>query len=641
MGIVLELRSPSSVDGISIDPEPNWNFDTLVSEINSLEKKLNASSKFPSPFTKTSFRDVPGARRMERNARGFVMRVSEDELESVKDESDDEDHNQSSIVARRFVCDELYLSDSDDELVPEHELYLMHKMVPFEGALYELTNDHQTKVKEEIRIQVSAVESGIMNEIETSRSAIARVEKYRETRKEVERKLDLQYQRKVAEALDGHLTAIQREHELKSQIEERKIRSDAAQEEAKRRGRAIQEEKLRQEKARAEAEMQAKIRAEEAKKEAERKVAEEAAEQKAAEQKAAEEKAAREKAAEISLAGSSGNLNGKTEGTSGKFVRASESALTLEEQRLKRLKELEDMNQTLTTRSNENFSSFERHISRLMRQISGTKDNVTAKATEIVKIFNDPRCPNSISIAAFAKKVVSFCENPSSPYFACSYVILMVTSKFPQAMDVLLAELHKACIYTVPKHIVYSEMAFASKEAYRKAIGFQETEGKIENVDNYLKRTESYMKLYGALVQTEIPNVRNIHGLEEGWAWLARFLNRVPANRVTATALNAFLQMAGFALHRRYKTQFLKILNVAHEHFLAKLRTKQDSSELGPIVMEITSYLDDKKYLQEPEGRSLLSNLLSRDRAPEPDHHESYYQDQYYGSRHYNNWYHQ
>lgn len=36
-----------------------------------------------------------------------------------------------------------------------------------------------------------------MNEIETSRDAIDRVEKYRETRKEVERKLDLQYQRKV------------------------------------------------------------------------------------------------------------------------------------------------------------------------------------------------------------------------------------------------------------------------------------------------------------------------------------------------------------------------------------------------------------------------------------------------------------
>lgn len=42
---------------------------------------------------------------------------------------------------------------------------------------------------------------------------------------------------------------------------------------------------------------------------------------------------------------------------------------------------------------------------------------------------------------------------------------------------------------------------FESKDAYYKSIGFREDEGKIENVDDYLKRIESYMKLYGALVQ--------------------------------------------------------------------------------------------------------------------------------------------
>lgn len=58
-----------------------------------------------------------------------------------------------------------------------------------------------------------------------------------------------------AEALDNHLTAVQHEHKIKSQIEERKIRSEEAQEEARRRERAHQEEKIRQEKARAEAEV--------------------------------------------------------------------------------------------------------------------------------------------------------------------------------------------------------------------------------------------------------------------------------------------------------------------------------------------------------------------------------------------------
>lgn len=51
------------------------------------------------------------------------------------------------------------------------------------------------------------------------------------------------------------MTAVQRDRELRSQIEERKIRSDAAYEEAKRKEKALQEEKLRQEKAKVESEV--------------------------------------------------------------------------------------------------------------------------------------------------------------------------------------------------------------------------------------------------------------------------------------------------------------------------------------------------------------------------------------------------
>lgn len=58
-----------------------------------------------------------------------------------------------------------------------------------------------------------------------------------------------------AEALDNHLTTVQRDHEHISQIEERKIRDDAAREEAKRKEKAIQEEKLRQERIRVEEEV--------------------------------------------------------------------------------------------------------------------------------------------------------------------------------------------------------------------------------------------------------------------------------------------------------------------------------------------------------------------------------------------------
>ncbi|KAF3496258.1 hypothetical protein DY000_02057768, partial [Brassica cretica] len=591
-GIVLEPPCPRSVDGISIDPEPNWNFNSLLSEIESVEKKLNVFSRFPQPLTHTTL-------RMGSRGGGFVMRVSEDEMESDVDEESEEEeegHRQLSTNGTRFACDDLYLSDdeSDDELGCEPESFLLSKTGLAESALYEVINDHQTEVKEDIRSQVSVVETEILQEIETSRSAIARVEKYKETRKEVERKLDLQYQRKVAEALDTHLTAIQREHEIKSQIEERKIRSEEAQEEARRRERARQEEKIRQEKARAEAEMQAKLRAEEAKKEAERKAAKEAAEKeatdrKAAEQKIAEEKTERERSSAASNAQGGGWLF-STEYTVVFYVAMISFRV------LKKLEELEATNQSLRSRPNEDFSSFEKQITRAIKQIRGTKDNVSKKSNEIVKIFRDPRCPVSISIAAFAKKIVS-----AKDHFAGSYVIVYVTSQFPQAMDIVLAEFHKACNYTVPKHILNSQSAWDS-DAY--------------------EQLDSTMRLYGALVQNDIRggNVTNVHGIEQGWAWLARFLNKTSATRATATALNAFLQMAGFGLHQRYRSQFLKVVNIVREHFLPRLRARKDASNLQTIITDITAYLDDQMYLKEPVGRTMQTNTLSAEITAEEVH---------------------
>ncbi|TYI34110.1 hypothetical protein ES332_A04G180500v1 [Gossypium tomentosum] len=631
--VKLEIRRPQIVNGIGLEPDPDWSFKSLLSELDSLEKKLNLSSSVSLPFAKTKSREIYGEKGTKRSSNAFVMRVSDEEFEDSEGENE-EVRDRGLVKAARFNCNEFYFSsddDSDDQPCLDVQTYLMNEVGLVESALYELTHEHQLGVKEEIRNTVSALETDLMNESEKSSSAHTKVEKYREARREVERKFDVQYQRRVAEGLDNHLTAVQRDHELKSQIEERKIRSDAAHEEAKRREKALQEERLRQEKAKAEAELQAKLKAEEANRaalEAERIAAKEAAEKEAA-------KASKANTSEVPQTEASGGPNAtssrvendKTNKSelAGNMLRAAESALKLERERLQKLKELEEINQSLRSSSNQNFDSTGRLIGRLIRQISGNKDKVSTQASELVKIFNNPRCPQTISIAYFAQKVVSNCESPSHSAFACAHVIVLVTSQFPQAMDLVLAEIHRACIYTVPKHISYTKSAFESKEAYWKVIGYKEDDGKIESTTDYLVRLDSYMKLYGALVQTEVAGCQNVHGLKEGWAWLARFLNALPANMYTAVALYAFLQMAGFALFRKYRSQFMKMLNFISENFLNALRS-QDDPDLRPITSKIQCYLEDKLFLQEPEGRTLQSSLLSNNMAPESDYHGPYHQ---------------
>ncbi|XP_027336635.1 protein GLE1 isoform X2 [Abrus precatorius] len=618
------------VDGIAADPEPDWSFDALVSELNALETKLaSTSSVEPSHFAKTM-------NEVERS-RGFILRAHEYEMEDTESDDDDDDDDKALVVdsyGKRFTCDELYLSDSDDsDIVSGFEVqpYLMDEAGELEGALFELTQEHHLRVKDEIRNKISALETALMNESQNSTSSLLLVEKYKETRQELDKKFDTQYQRRIAEALDNHLTAVQQDRELRSQIEERKIRSDAAYEEAKRK---VAFEKQQQEKAKAEAE--AKLRAEEAKRvaleaerkaemEVKRKAAMEAEKRAAAEaERRAEKEAVERDVPETSkrvtagatqqgaaghptdTASSLANANTKE---SGNVYRAAGNALNLEHERLQKLKELYERNKATRSSYNKDYTRHEGHISRNIRQIRGIRDNVRSKATELIKLLNDPHCPQSISVEIFAKKVVSYCENPGNAPFASAYVIVLVTSQFPYAMDILLAELHMACLYTVPKHLVYKKSTFPSKEAYFRSIGYREDE-KMESTEDYLKRLESYMKVYGALVQTEIPNVQNLHGLQEGWAWLARFLNTLPANQYTAVSLNAFLQMAGFGLFKRYKSQFLKMLNIVSENFLVDLKSR-NIPELTRTVTEIQTYIEDKKYLQEPEGRSLQSNLLS------------------------------
>ncbi|CAA7033834.1 unnamed protein product [Microthlaspi erraticum] len=431
MRIVSEDGSPKSVDRvISFD----WNLDSLVSEIESIVKNLHVFKRFP---------------------REFDMPLSQDE------------------------------EDEDD--------FQIGKLFAYDDDKYEVINDNKTLIEKEISNQVSALETKILQETETFRSAISKVEEYREARKQVERRLDRQYKRKVAESLETHL---------------------AFQE------RARQENSLPQETIRAE---------------------EEAC-----------------------------------------------SDLRLEKLRLKKLRELEATNQWLKSLSNKDFSSFEKRIARVVRQIRGTKDNVIAKASEIIRIFEDPLCPLSISIEAFAKKMVSASRNP----FASSYIIVDVTSKFPQAMDILLAEFHKACVYTVPRN---------------------DDDDTATNSSDYYERLDSVMRLYGALVQTDV--CENIHGIEHGWAWLARFLDKTKVyNLATATAFNAFLQTAGFGLHQKYKSQFLKAANVVREHLLAMFMAERDDlADLQMIITNITAYLDYQMYLNEPQGRTMETHLLSKE----------------------------
>ncbi|KAK4753613.1 hypothetical protein SAY87_001717 [Trapa incisa] len=135
MGAVkLELRCPRSLEGISVDPDPDWSFDDLLSELSALEEKLSSSlSLLAAPFSeRRSRRHASNTTNSGRSPIVFRLCISEDEMGEEEDAVDERPVSQN-----QFEFNELYLSeDKDDELSLEAaHPYLMDKVGLVESSL--------------------------------------------------------------------------------------------------------------------------------------------------------------------------------------------------------------------------------------------------------------------------------------------------------------------------------------------------------------------------------------------------------------------------------------------------------------------------------------------------------------------------
>ena len=54
----MELSCPKKVYSVALDPNPDWTFEDMISELNALEIKINSGSKVPLPFAKEKSRYV-------------------------------------------------------------------------------------------------------------------------------------------------------------------------------------------------------------------------------------------------------------------------------------------------------------------------------------------------------------------------------------------------------------------------------------------------------------------------------------------------------------------------------------------------------------------------------------------------------
>ena len=166
-------------------------------------------------------------------------------------------------------------------------------------------------------------------------------------------------------------------------------------------------------------------------------------------------------------------------------------------------------------------------------------------------------------------------------------IVAALAKDHPGFLPVFLGLLHEKASLTVP---------LLPKRCSREALKVMAEEHK------------GYCMLYGALVQAHmVPG--SPHGPPHGWAYLARLLNAVPVNYASGSALDGFLQVAGHALCRAYRGQFLKLMLYVKEQVVPGLQADQardPNKDAAAVTSRLELYIAEQKYAQPPVGSVLV-----------------------------------
>lgn len=364
-----------------VDPSPDWTLQDLQSELDVIATRYTSTASLdnepPPPPSSTnrglSWREFSVTADFGRT---FRMRAFDSDSESDSDD-DDEAPSVAAIEDQKAIVrtPEESLAVVKEDVLGTSPLFARTGYV--ESALLELERERHSRVQEEFRKRRLILDNALREEVQREAAVLARVENDKEAKCELARRSDKQDQRQIAELRDEHLSALQRDHELRSQFEARQIRKEAAEEEARRQEIAAREERERQIKARIQAEKE-RAEAETAKRKAQAEAAAAAAAKRAEDDRKAKEELQRSAKEKVASQESANRKESTTKSTTGLKPKVAPTAAKIEESRVKNLQSLQDAYAPLRANPahQKDFKTYERQIVKLLQQIAATQEQV-------------------------------------------------------------------------------------------------------------------------------------------------------------------------------------------------------------------------------------------------------------------------
>lgn len=257
-----------------------------------------------------------------------------------------------------------------------------------------------------------------------------------------------------------------------------------------------------------------------------------------------------------------------------------------------------------------------------VQQISATQEQVRKKSMGLIEFLSQQHgVHQKFALVTLASKMVSQCDAQVAliPSFAfpLAEVSGSIGRAYPDFTKLLIGMIQKECPLCVPVLFQPGPKASKNVEFYR-AMMFLVDNGptaKIESEEEYVNRLQGYVRLYAALLQIDGPSDLSNVAMGQAWSYLACLLNTIPACRYSASALDAFLSIAGFRLFTTFRNQFEKIMKYIEMNFLKDLADVRDP-DASAVATRLASYINMRQYCQVPKGRDMpLRDASSQNRA--------------------------
>lgn len=200
-----------------------------------------------------------------------------------------------------------------------------------------------------------------------------------------------------------------------------------------------------------------------------------------------------------------------------------------------------------------------------------------------------------------AKKVIDYAEHVVSVKTSFAHeiaeIVVRLWADHRQFGKILVTEMKQKCPFLAPFFYPVAK-CLADQQPDVRSFGYKcDASGNaVESHDTYLKRMAGIVRLYAALVVASAKHdnydddddkgqqERRVFGLSQAWIFVAGTLNQNPVADITATVLVEFFAIAGFAMHRAYGRQFVKLLHYVHTRFMDKIVRVTPAGHGGPVA---------------------------------------------------------